>query len=72
MMIEYNGVKIGDKFYKTPNQIQICEVFDFIQEISMKTGECFNVYPLARIINSEFSTNSFQVAFATIKRNKIK
>ena len=69
--MKYNGVKIGDKFYRTPNKIQICEVVDFIEEKSMMTGECFNVYPLAKIINSQFGINPFQVSFTTVKRNKI-
>jgi uncharacterized surface anchored protein len=62
------NVTIGDKF-KNGKHI-ICEVVDFYEIRSVKTGQIVDYQCIAKGINT-FSTNSFEIAFATVGRNRI-
>lgn len=67
-----NNIKIGDRFYKTPNQILICEVTDIVKTFSTARNEWNeDVIYLAKLVNG-LATNTFDVAKATIVRNRIK
>lgn len=65
---EIRGVKIGDIFM---NGVELyCEVIDFIEERSTKTGVVEGYKCIAKGING-YAKNRFEVPFATVKRNAI-
>lgn len=63
-----SGVKIGDKFRQGKHAI--CEVVDFIELKSVTTGETKGYQCIVKGINS-LATNTFDVPFATVARNRI-
>ncbi len=65
---EINGVNIGDKF-KQGNHIT-SEVVDFHEIRSVSTGELIGYKCVARGCGT-MATNTFEVPFATVMRNKV-
>ena len=63
-----NNVTIGDKFKHGKHTI--CEVVDFYETKSMTDGETKSFQCIANGIDS-FATNTFEVPFSTVVRNRI-
>jgi hypothetical protein len=66
--MEINGVKIGDKFMQ--GKSNVCEVIDFYEIISLKTGSLVGHQCIAKNLNG-LSHNPFQVPFSTVIRNRV-
>lgn len=64
-----HGVKIGDKFKNGKHTI--CEVRDILECKSMYLGTVIKHICLAKAVDGSLSTNTFEVPFATVMRNKI-
>lgn len=63
------NVTIGDKF-KPNNKHLIAEVVDFVETKSLVRNEVTGHICMAKLVNG-IATNSFEVAFATVIRNKV-
>lgn len=62
------NVSIGDQF--TQGKHQLFEVVDFIEKKSLVTGQVVGHICMAKSIRG-LSTNTFEVPFATVARNRI-
>lgn len=72
--MEIKGVKIGDVFGKQlgKGKISICEVIDFIERRSIKTGKIVDIECWAKSMDKKMVCgDSFEVAFSTVKLCKI-
>lgn len=72
--MEIKGVKIGDKFKKqlAKSKYSICEVVNFVERKSIATGEIIDYECWAKSTDNKITlTGSFEVAFSTVKLNKI-
>lgn len=65
-----NNVSIGDKFRPTNTKNTICEVVDFLECRSMVTGAVTGYVCIAKGITG-MATNTFEIPFATVVRNRI-
>ena len=62
-------IKIWDRFFKWKLK---CEVIDFYQVMSKITWDIINEYVVAKVIDTEFNTNAFEVASSVVIRNQAK
>lgn len=62
-------VSIGDKFYDNGSKHKLCEVVDIYEMRSTKTGEIVGHKCMAKRIGG-FTTNTFEVTFICVLKNK--
>lgn len=62
------NVRIGDRF--NHGKYKVAEVVDFWETRSMTTGNIISIKAIAQGINT-LATNTFEIPFATVVRNKI-
>ena len=65
--VQYHGVKIGDRFRTGKNTTSV--VIDFYDVISVTTGEL--IKNICVVKGDGVATNTYEVPFATVVRNKI-
>lgn len=73
--LEFNGVKIGDRFYKqlSARKQSLCEVVHFIERKNLVTGKVIEVEVWAKSIDNVYAPGQvWQTSYTTIKKNPYK